>query len=50
MLISSIGKIWSADVWNPKYVSHVYKVMVAVDMLATLSGFAPWPPEHQLMF
>ena len=36
--------------WNPKYVSHVYKVTVAVDMLATLYGFAPWPPGHQLMF
>ena len=50
MPISSIGGIWSADLWNPKYVSHVYKVIVAVDMLATLYGFAPWPPGHQLMF
>ena len=33
MPISSIGGIWSADLWNPKYVLHVYKVTVAVDML-----------------
>ena len=26
MPISSIGGIWSADLWNPKYVLHVYKV------------------------
>ena len=32
------------------YVSQVYKVTVAVDMLAILFGFAPWPPGHQLMF
>ena len=44
MPISFIGRIWSADLWNPKYASHVYKVTVAVDMLATLYGFAPWPP------
>ena len=34
MPIRSIGGIWSADLWNPKYASHVYKVTVAVDMLA----------------
>ena len=39
-----------ADLWNPKYVSHVYKVIVAVDLLAILYGFAPWPPGHRLMF
>ena len=32
MPISSIGGISSADLWNSKYVSHVYKVTVAVDM------------------
>ena len=26
MSIGSIGKIWSADLWNPKYALHVYKV------------------------
>ena len=46
MPISSIGGIWSDDLWNPKYVSHVYKVAIAVDMLATLYGFSPWPPGH----
>ena len=32
MPISSIGGIWSADLWNSKYASHVYKLTVAVDM------------------
>ena len=50
MPINSIGGIWSADLWNPEYALHFYKVTVAVDMLATLYGFAPWPPVHQLMF
>ena len=31
-----IGRIWSADLWNPKYASHVYKVTVAVDMLGNI--------------
>ena len=48
MPIRSIGGIWSADLWKPKYASHVYKVTVAIDMLATLC--APWPPGHRLMF
>ena len=50
MPIRSMGGIWSADLWNPKYASHVYKVIVAVDTLAVLYGFAPWPPGHRLMF
>ena len=50
MPIRSIGGIWSADPWNPKYVLHVYKVTVAVDMLTTLYGFAPWILGHRLMF
>ena len=25
MPMSSIDGIWSADLWNPKYASHVYK-------------------------
>ena len=29
MPIRSIGGIWSADLWNPKYASHIYKVTVA---------------------
>ena len=36
MPINSIGGIWSADLWNPIYV--------------TLYGYAPWPPGHQQMF
>ena len=32
MLIISIGGIWSVDMWNSKYASHVYNVTVAVDM------------------
>ena len=38
MHISSIGGIWSANLWNPKYASHVYKVIVAVDMLGNIVG------------
>ena len=49
MPIISIGGIWSANLWTPKYVSHIYKVTVAVDMLAILYGFAPWPPGHRLV-
>ena len=26
---------------------RMFKVIVAVDMLVTLYGFAPWPPGHQ---
>ena len=36
MPISSIGGIWSANLWNPKYAPHVYKVTVAVDMLGNI--------------
>ena len=50
MPISSIGRLWSADLWNPKYASHVYKVTVAIDMVATFYGFALWSPGHQLIF
>ena len=49
MPVSSIGGIWSADPWNPKYASHVYKVIVAVDMLGNIIWIAPWPPGHQQM-
>ena len=44
MPISSIGGIWSADLWNPKYVSHVYKVTVAVDMLGNIIWICPLAP------
>ena len=30
--------IWSAIMWNRKHAPRVYKVIVAVDMLATLYG------------
>ena len=36
MPISFIGGIFSADLWNPKYASHIYKVRVAVDMLGNI--------------
>ena len=42
--ISSIGGIWSADLWNPKYASHVYKVTVAVDMLGNIIWICPLAP------
>ena len=44
MPISSIGGIWSADLWNPKYASHVYKVTVAVDMLGNIVWICPLAP------
>ena len=44
MPISSIGGIWSADLWNPKYVSHVYKVTVAFDMLGNIIWICPLAP------
>ena len=44
MPISSIGGIWSADLWNPKYASHVYKVTVAVDMLGNIIWICPLAP------
>ena len=44
MPISSIGGIWSADLWNPKYASHVDKVSVAVDMLGNIIWICPLAP------
>ena len=44
MPISSIGGIWSADLWNPEYASHVYKVTVAVDMLGNIVWICPLTP------
>ena len=44
MPISSIGGIWSADLWNPKYASHVYKVTVAVDLLDNIVWIRPLAP------
>ena len=45
MPISSIGGIWSADLWNPKYASHVYKVTVAIDMLGNIKWICPLAPR-----
>ena len=36
MPISSIGGMWSNDLWNPKYAAHIFKVTVAVDMLGNI--------------
>ena len=44
MPISSIGGLLSADNWNPKYASHVYKVTVAVDMLGNIVWVCPLAP------
>ena len=44
MPVSSIGGIWSTDLWNPQYVSHVYKVTVAVDMLGNIIWICPLVP------
>ena len=44
MPISSIGGIWSAELFNPKYASHVYKVTVAVDFLGNIVWICPLAP------
>ena len=44
MPISSIGGIQSADLWNPKYASHVYKVIVGVDILGNIVWICPLAP------
>ena len=41
MPINSIGGIWSANLWIPKYVLHVYKISVAVDMLGNIVWICP---------
>ena len=50
MPISCIGGIWSADLWNPKYASHVYKVTVAVDMLGNIIWICPLAPGTSAIF
>ena len=44
MPINSIGGISSADLLNPKYASHVYKVTVDVDMLGNIIWICPLAP------
>ena len=44
MPISCIGGIWSAELWNPKYASHVYNVTVAVDFLGNIVWIRPLAP------
>ena len=46
MPINSIGGIWSADLRNPKYASHVYKVTVALDMLGNIIWICPLAPGN----
>ena len=46
MPISSICGIWSAYLWNPNYVSHVFKVTVAVDMLGNIVWICPLAPRR----
>ena len=41
MPIGSIGGIWSANLWNPKYASHVYNVPVALAMLGSNGWICP---------
>ena len=36
MPISSIGGMWFADLWNPKYAAHIFKVTVAADMWGSI--------------
>ena len=48
MPIASIGGVWSVDLWNPKYASHVFKVTIAVDMLGNIVWICPLPLGHAL--
>ena len=41
MPIRSIGGIWSVDLWNPKYTAHIFKVVVAIDMLSNIVWICP---------
>ena len=41
MPVSSMGGNFLADLWNPKYASHIYKVTVAVDMLGNIVWICP---------
>ena len=41
MPITSIGGVWSVDLWNLKYASHVFKVTLAVDMLGNIVWICP---------
>ena len=41
MPITSIGGMWSVDLRNPKYASHVFKVAVAVGMLGNMVWICP---------
>ena len=36
MPINAISEVWSIELWNPKSAPHVYKVIVAVDMLGNI--------------
>ena len=42
--LGAIGGTWSADLWNPNNVSHVYKVTIAVDMLGNIVWICPLAP------
>ena len=44
MPMGSIGGTWSGDLWNPKNASHVYKVLVAVEMLGNIVSFCALVP------
>ena len=44
MPIGSIGEIFLADPWNPKYASHIYKVTVTVDKLGDIVWICPLAP------
>ena len=44
MPISSIGGMWFVDLWNPKYVAHIVKVTMAVDMLGNIVWICPLAP------
>ena len=41
MPISSTGGMWFVDLWNPKYMAHIFKVTVAVDMSGDIVWICP---------
>ena len=50
MPINSIGGIWSADLWNPKYVSYFFPEMLPLIFWQQYMDLPFGPPGHLLMF
>ena len=37
MPISSIGRMWFLDLWNPKYAAHIFKIAVDIVLICPLA-------------